>query len=312
MSRAIHVVLIIVIGCLILPVSSSPASAADTAELPKWSVGDYWIYEGSASYVHMNMSFNVTGEDTVTVNGQKYEVFTVKMHVQYRALWFSGTLDDTTHFRKSDYAEVQSAEYDPGDEELTTTVYDPPKKDLDFPLMLDKEWNQTVTEQVERIEGGMTTKYNTTTTTYYEVDDIEWVNISLGSFKCFRVHVMEVGEDDNYNYFSERVGNYVWMTTTSGSTSLTLELQSYKYKGPKGGGSDDGDIGGFLMSPLFMVIIVVLIVVVVVAVIGYMMMKPVAGGMYAQPPPGQGYVQHPQQPVQTHQTQDYQPPPPPT
>lgn len=246
--------LVIIITCL-LPLSEiSILTVKAEAELPKWSVGDKWVYETYYYGLTLETKTEIINITTINVNDTNYEVYVA--HSTSSAPWTASISDK--YVLTENMATVKTVTiwgYAENKTE-TMTTYQPPKKDFDFPLSVGKNWTTTYTYFQNSESLGNFTK---TEIKYYNVTGIETITVKAGTFECYVIE-----DTDKYGvvytktWYSPKVKNSV-RTEETYRITITTDLASYSIK--RGGDEDDFDL---LVIPYVMLLIIIPIILVIV------------------------------------------------
>jgi hypothetical protein len=140
---------------------------------------------------------------------------------------------------------------------LTFTYY-LPKKEFDFPLVVDKTWNSTYNMTIYSGESDPT---DVTMKEDYFVTKIENLTIKAGTFECYRIE-----SDDRYEsvhttrWYSEEVKNVVKSSVNMSGMITEMELVSFSL-GDKNDISDSQDLPLIILFIIIPIIIIILIVI---------------------------------------------------
>lgn len=256
MGRA-ALVTIFCIGLLALP----SASAKLSGDPPAWTQGDTWTWKGHFTSTDpttggMNVDMVIVSEiaapETVTAAGKTY---TNAVHqVQHIYFWGNGTnaqfpisfssVSDEDTWQTADAAQIKTVSKTtstpptfPGapasgpTTSTTTTVYDPPCVEFQFPLADGKQWTSTC-HSTTSTDGG--TEHTSDSTQSFKVNGTKSVTVPAGTFETWQI-VNATDPNGGTIAFASDACNFVRFDFTQpGETpgsqpmSIALELQSYK------------------------------------------------------------------------------------
>jgi hypothetical protein len=223
--------------------------------MPTIHEGNYWNYEMSGEYGTWSFEGTVhdkiTGETTIIVDGQSYEVWVSEITTEWSGENLTMLSEGKWYVQKSDYANVKSAEYInstyPGGSSSSyiETTYKPVQPDMEFPIGVEDVWDVHKENQVTDETGTHTVKEDT----YYECTGKDDVTTDAGTFSCYVIKRWNnVSDTGNYtiSYYSNEVGGaFVKMDMyTDNIPTMTITLTSYKYKGK----DEDNGIPGFELT----------------------------------------------------------------
>ncbi len=260
----------ICVVCASVLIFSGFAEAA--LEKPTVSEGDYWNYELSGEYGTWSYQGTahdeIRGETTITVNGERYEVWEGEMTWEYSSENFTTMYEGKWYIQKSDYATVKSTEYTnttyfgewatyfgESSSSYSETIHNPIQPDMDFPINVGDTWEIHRENQVTDETGTHTVQEDA----YYECTGEEDVTTDAGTFSCYVIKRWDnVSDTGNYtvSYYSNEVGGaFVKMVMyTNGMSTMTLTLTSYKYER-----KEDNGIPGFELIYIAVAVLSVLI-----------------------------------------------------
>ena len=214
-------------------VDRQAATAPQSTTGPKISVGDRYEYRLKANMdgtdipedavVTGSMTHEVTGEETISVQGESFEVYTIRtsgtMEMSSSEYSMTNTMTGTIWMLKSDLTivkekmayqstETSGSPFGGGQyssEEVIT--YSPPKNHYDFPLKVTESWEIFTTKTIESTETDNGETYSDTytedVTTRYECLRTDKVTVPAGTFDTFLVHYIEEEEYDDDSYGEE-------------------------------------------------------------------------------------------------------------
>lgn len=258
--KKLHISVSTILFCLAL-IFGAASSVASDAEVPEWKKGDEWVYEmsttttieGTTVKITTEMTMEVKQLTTINVNGTNYDVYDMEIKVKRSMGGVTSTSISHEYLRRSDQAVVKSVD-DSGSE----SFYDPPKKDLDFPLSIEKTWTCTYTncEYDEDVDMW----FNYTTTATHTIEKKESVSVRAGKYECYKIRSQYEGESDaSYAWYSPEAKNVVKFTSSDVTGVGELTSSTYEAK----------EEAFFLFSslfgiPIFLILILVIIVVILV------------------------------------------------
>lgn len=187
--------------CLIAPFSLFAQSPK--AELPTWTAGSYWRYQGKANGTVMHLLKRVEG--TKEIDGQKYYVLRSGSQKQYFNLELNPTIIENSRG------------------EVINSV-SPNLAYFNWPLEVGKTWSQKVTHVID----GKTYNY----TQDFKVLAYEKVSTPAGEFNAFKLSraTLSGGTYEEYWYAPE-VRNIVKMNSVSGTGGeKEYSLAAYEFK----------------------------------------------------------------------------------
>jgi len=312
LARKVHPIIALAIAAIILLAIVPPTTALAPARKPNWHINDYWKYHGQFVFivtVLIDVDLNVTGKGEVSVGPNTYSVFMLDFSIKTTLGAFQTSVTGTNYYSQDDFSliKTKSTTYDnskPKTTETTEITYDPPKREVNFPMDLGKEWEDNLTiTNVDTVNGVTKTTVSNESLTF-TVAAIESLDTSLGQMDCFRITQMnKTGATLNY-WYSAGIGEFVKLTFSPALQDSYVTITDYQYY--PGGGNGDGGGNGMLVLAL---IVVVVVIVVVIAVVAYAVTRrrsmvmvqqsgpqPVAGAQVA-PTPGAVPLAQPIQPV---------------
>ncbi|UCH90008.1 MAG: hypothetical protein JSV49_05030 [Thermoplasmata archaeon] len=199
-----------------------------TLEVPTFSVGDRFEYVVFFNYEDMDMpegstytgkmTIEITGIETLTLNGNDYEVYVFEidsiMEMKSGLYSMSNTMEGTAWVRTSDLADVkedityESTESGFGLDDTYSYheiyIYDPPNDKYQFPMSVAEKWIAASTAEVECTDSynGETDSYSYTETSTMEFECLrkDTVTVPAGSFDVFAVYYVQSYSDDDWTY----------------------------------------------------------------------------------------------------------------
>jgi hypothetical protein len=265
--------LIVLIVLFILAVQMMAVPAAGEDRLPNWEEGDTWEYSISTSFGNVTLTQVVEGEETLSVNGTQYDVYSVNSVMN---LSFSGvdiSYPSTYYNRRSDLAliktEMSISIFGISSESVAT--YNPPKKEFNFPLAVGNTWSETCNAITYSVQNGAITDYNEYEQTFsYSVEEVEEITVPAGTFRCYKIVCVDDFGDETTTWYSPKVKNFVKQTTGDSWDSTETELTSYDVATLEGEGESEGSgVSSLFEMPylLFLLIIPIIVIVLVVALV---------------------------------------------
>jgi len=238
--------------------ATPPARAPGNA--PQWQNGDYWHYAGHGYVYPWNyaatLNLTVSGVQSFTGTNGSYDAYRCEFLMSVIVGDVAATQHGDTYLRTSDLAVVAvifsiSSIYGSYDSD---SRYDPPIRQLQFPLDAGQHWYGYVRET------------NSGENHYWDfnVTGPQTVNVAAGSFNTFVVHGYDATMGASAEYYNETVGFLVRTRALFLGTlfPVELDLQSYGH----GGNNPEG-------LPIVLVLVVALIAVVVVALVASVLIR---------------------------------------
>lgn len=264
---------------------------AKEAEMPKYSVGDWWKFNvdykeeigllGTATYEVTSDSSEITQFGTTFVC---YEFNITGSGIVYGQLYGEGitgtwTMNGKTYLLKSDLSEVKlkmttDATFTYVSVSMTMkqvieTTYNPPLESYKgFPITAGESWSAATTETTITqitMDGHDEQETNTTTSTKnYFVLRTQSTTVSAGEFDTFVIKTTATDGSYTEQYFSPEAGFAVKEEgyNATGTLQVTVELLEFNYTVAKGE-----------LSLLYIMIGSVIAVVVVVSGVAYVLHK---------------------------------------
>ncbi|UCE35948.1 MAG: hypothetical protein JSW00_10300 [Thermoplasmata archaeon] len=251
-------------------------TAAGDAEMPEWKEGDQWKYQMTAFGMSVPVTYEVSEITFIDVNDKNYEVYDLKFSIM------GSEQHHYYHTSSMGLVKTKIPTYIGSEEKLLEYVYDPPKKEYDFPLTEGKKWTSSHTSSTYDDDYGW---MNSTEDIDYEVVEIETITVEAGTFECYRID-----SEDDYGYtntsvwYSPKVKNMVKSSVEAFGIETEMELTSYSIAGGNGDGNGDGS--DLLSNPLMLLLIIIPIIIVVLVVVLVMKGKSKRAGERAAYPPG--------------------------
>lgn len=253
------------------------ASAAQNA--PSWSTGNQWTYSTKLLNTPVTIVMAVKGQTSLTIGSSTYSVW--NLNVSTSATTGGGSIS----FYEDVYLTVdglRQAETHSSFLAPTTSTYDPPQPQFEFPLAPGNSWSGTTNVTTTTATGTTTSHQSYSASVIAE----QAVSVPAGNFTTEVVRSPATGGSYTLTYYSEQVGNSVKTETYFlGSLTSSENLTAYSYS--------PGLLG---ISNVVWIVLLVIALIVIVGAVLLLRRRPRA----PQPMPP------PQQP-----SQPYQPPPPP-
>jgi hypothetical protein len=275
--------------CALAVLMTVPISVLADMNLPEFEAGDQWTYstnleiEGLAT-LFGDWIFEVQGE--ILYSG--HQVYDVSIASVDGSAYFEGVgtlsyiLDGFTYLRVTDLATVKesmSMEFNTSllgfGSYLSVFVnmtYDPPLNNFDFPLKEGDTWTTTSSttismDIVSSMFPSSSTSTTISTTTDFEVESKETVDVVAGKFSTYKVKATEAYGNTTYTYMSTKSGYMVksQLYNSTGTSMGTMNLKSYSYTPASVG---DGDLVSDLMDLLWLFIL--LIIIILVMIVGFL------------------------------------------
>lgn len=242
----------------------APIAVSD-AKLPEWSVGVRWEYKSPIPEVPANFTMEVKDITTINVNGTDYEVYVVENIIEFPIEDIIVTNTINNYILRDGLSTVKTVLIQPGPEDtlrITETIYNPPKKDYNFPLTVGKEWNSKFFESVHEEELGY---FNTTRDFKYKVVGEEPVTVEAGTFDCYKIEIDIGFVNPTIAWYSPEVENVVKTTGRQAEMGIPMELTHYTH--------EDDDDGETSPSEAPYLLLLFLIPIIVILFVGLMVMR---------------------------------------
>ncbi len=256
----LHVSVTTIFFCLALIFGASSNVVGD-AEVPEWKKGDEWVYEmamtttfeGTTIEMKIESTMEVKQLTTINVNGTNHDVYDMEIDMKMSIGGITSTGTSHQYFRRSDLAVVKYV-----NEEGSESFYDPPKKDLDFPLSIGKTWTCTYTDCEYDEEWDMWFNY-----TYIDVNTVEkkeTVSVGAGKYECYKIRSQcEEDSEVSYVWYSPEAKNVVKYSSPDGTGVMELTSSTYEQK------EEDFFLFRSLFGiPIFLILILIIIVAILV------------------------------------------------
>lgn len=189
-------------------------------------VGDRWAYRMTGS----GYDSSTTSRVTAIEDRHGARSYRIEGEVTTTAEGTESTGESTTWTRVSDGATVEVqvvthlAYAGSSFDATSTTVFDPPCGNLQWPLTVGKTW-ATTCQATTTTSGGQ--PQTSTSTTTFAVEASERVTVAAGSFDAFRIRVSADGTASTQWVSATVCGGAVKTMTNAQGTTVTMELQSY-------------------------------------------------------------------------------------
>ncbi len=281
----------VLLVCALAVLMTVPISVLADMNLPEFGAGDQWMYSSNMKLEDMAI---LSGDWTYEVQGETqysgYQVYDVSLSGEGTAI-FEGTigafdyaLDGFIYMRVSDLATVKESMMIDFDTSVFVTetyfsafmniTYDPPLNGFDFPIKEGDTWSTTTstTFSVE-IVTNLLMPFNSTSemvslTTNFEVESKETVEVAAGKFSTYVIKATEADGNTTYTYMSTKSGYLVKSRfyNSTGASMSSMNLKSYSYTAPGGGGDLFSDIMDYLWLLIVVIIVIIAFVVIVAAI----------------------------------------------
>ena len=258
---------LVVVSCIML-LQIFAFTALGDAEQPIWNVGDKWEYKASMEIFDLSYDYHFTYEvsdlATFNLNGTDYDIYDIDV-----------TADMTLRMPNIDEITVTMTGYDyilrdnlegiksklsasyMGTETTVEVIYDPPMKQLDFPLTIGKSWDVTSRITIIQNINGEVTSSNWTISGTYTIMGLEIKTVEAGTFECHKIKSDDGLGTVTYSWYSPEVKNIVLGSDISTGSDLEIELTSFSEK------EDGFDL--FSMPYVLILLLIPIIIVVLVA-----------------------------------------------
>ena len=247
-----------------------PGTAKANMNKPTWASGDFWVYAlstGSVGIPNTTLRMDVTGTESVTVNGTTYSTYHVAAAVSYQLIgtttipadiWFS--TDTLAIVKIKVVLTINLPNITAGG---TFEIAGNPPQTIMWPLTAGATWSSsTLVWTTTTNSTGHKTYTSATLTTAFSVQSDATVTVPKGTFSTTPLKETSSNGSYSINYWSADVGNWVRVGNydSRGRDQGDFNLTAYNYQG-----------GGFFTSIVFGLpvwIWLVLLVVILVAIIG--------------------------------------------
>ncbi len=267
-----------------------PGTAKANMNKPSWAAGDYWVYAvsaGSLATSNTTLRMDVTGTESVTVNGTAYSTYHVAATISFKFIgtttfpadiWFS--TDSLAIVKIKVVATVNLGNITAGG---TFEVAGNPPQTIMWPLTAGATWSSsTLVWTTTTNSTGAKTYAKASLTTDFSVQSDATITVPKGTFSTTPLKETSSNGSYSINYWSADVGNWarVGNYDSSGRDQGDFNLTAYNYQG-----------GSFFTSIVFGLpvwIWLVLLVVILVAIVGLFAVRrrrPPTRAMPPSPPP---------------------------
>jgi hypothetical protein len=266
-----------------------PGTARANMDKPTWAAGNFWVYSftsgsGAATF-NGTLRFDVTGTETVTLNGTDYPSYHVAADLK---LPFGGGLSfqvtPDIWFSTDTLAIVKIRATVPPIANLTTqttvVVAGSPPQTIHWPLTVGASWTDSTVVWTSSTNATRTTWSHAALSTRFDVQADATISVPAGTFATTPIKETNTANlSYTMNYWSAQVGNWVRVGEydNSGRNTQNFNLTSSSFQG-----------GNFFTSVLFGLpvwIWLVLLVVILVAIIGVFAVRRRRPPTRAMPPP---------------------------
>ncbi len=209
---------------------SSPTSAAGDdggsagSGAPSLDVGDHWSFKAAGGGGEVTTQTEVKAKE----DHGGTPAYRIEGTITSSQLGASTTSSTVAWNRRSDMASLENRvttqiTYAGSTQEQTAvTTFDPPCRNIQWPLSVGKTWTETC-HQSTTGNGNTQTKDTTTT---YTVEATQEVTVPAGTFDTFRVKA-ESGGQTTLQYISVKACGLVKSTSEAYGNTVSLELQDY-------------------------------------------------------------------------------------
>jgi hypothetical protein len=271
LDKHINPILVLAIVAMTFVAFLPTTAALAPAKAPGWKINDNWTYEGKLVIIvtfNLNVSLNVTGKGDISVGPNTYSVYTLDFSIRASLGALVSTISGKDYYEQHDYSliKTESTATENNKVKTTTVTYDPPKREVNFPLEVGKEWedDHTITTVVSVDNVPTTTVTNEQFT--YLVAGTDAVDTKVGQLECYRITATnKTGHAVTY-WYSAQVGQFVRLAFPALPNS-DVTLVDYQYAPSGGGGHDGGPNNSLLILAIILIIIVIIVVVVIIAVV---------------------------------------------
>jgi hypothetical protein len=213
----------LLLSAVILITGCGSGDKEKNAELPTLEVGDTWTVNGMSDDVEYQMVVKVTGEDMT--DGKDAYVLEAMIDPPLNATGISKMTGKVNKHTMEWIRQQASGEIN-GISFTMATSYSQKFSEMPFPYSIGKSWEVTEEESNVFSSMGRSEKTTETNTYVYQVEKIEKVTVTAGTFECFKI--LKYDDDENVvdtYWYSGKVKQNV--KELDNETNETIEMVSY-------------------------------------------------------------------------------------
>jgi len=258
---AIFVSLAILVAAMPQTLALAPATA------PGWKVNDFWDYQGTFLWTNISVSLNVTGKGDISIDSATYHVYTLEFYIKATLGVLTYTLSGKEYYDQTDYSliKIESTTVEKGQVQNNVIIYDPPVRQVNFPLVVGKQWDDNRTVTTSRTVNGVTTTTKTNESDSYYVEGTDSIVTPGGAMECFRISVTNKTGSNTKFWYSAQIGQFVKLDVIPALSNNYVTLVDYSYTAPKAHGSLGPLQGSWITPAILIIVIIVVIIIIVVA-----------------------------------------------
>lgn len=283
-----------VVGLLLIAAFAFTAAPARAAmSRPAWAAGDFWVYDFSSGLSNVStngtLRMDVTGTESVSVNGSSYSTYHVAATLTFKFGSFTFTQPADIWYSQDTLAIVRIAatiDLSIGSLILKSrvSIAGNPPQTIQWPLTAGVRWDSSTTVWTATTNSTGVTRYmSALLSTHFEVQSDATITVPAGIFTTSPLKQTTSGSTSFVvNYWSPQAGNSVRTEShnSTGQSAGGYNLTSYRYQG----GSFFTTV--FVGLPVWIWLIVILLVLAaVVSIVVVRRRRPRMGAPPAQPPP---------------------------
>jgi hypothetical protein len=250
--------------------ASQPARAS--MDRPTWAAGNFWVYVvpygSGAGVVNGTLRMDVTGTESVTLNGTAYPCYKVSADFKIPLGLVTFEVTPDIWFSVDTLAIVKISVVIPPIGNLTTTsttvIAGSPPQTIQWPLTAGATWSNSTTVWTSSTNATRTTWASVPLLTTFQVQSDATITVPAGTFSTTPIKEISANGSYTMNFWSAQVGNWarVGSYDASGRNTQNFNLTSYSYSG--GGG-----FFGSVVLGLPVWIWLILLIVILVAIVGF-------------------------------------------
>lgn len=228
----------------LLIVSLAFAAQPARAEMgrPTWASGDFWVYtlsfaDAELGLPNATLRFDVTGTETITVNGTAYSTYRVAATISFvlvgtttfpADMWFSTETLAIVKIRATVQLNL------PGfDASGTFEVSGNPPQTIQWPLTAGASWQSSTRVWTVATNSTGTTYTSVPLSTDFSVQSDATISVPAGTFTTTPLKETDTASGSyTINYWSPQVGNWarVAQHNSTGENEGNFNLTSYNYQ----------------------------------------------------------------------------------
>jgi hypothetical protein len=278
---------------LIVAFAFTAAPARADMGRPAWASGDFWVYDFSSGLSNVStngtLRMDVTGTESVTVNGTSYPTYHVAAALTFKFGPFTFNQPADIWYSSDTLAIVKiaaSIDLSFGTIILKShvSIAGNPPQTINWPLTAGAQWDSSTTVWTATTNTTGVTRYmSAPLSTHFAVQADATITVPAGTFTTSPVKQTSSGSTSFIlNYWSPQAGNSVRTEShnSSGTSAGGYNLTSYRYQ------AGNFFTTVFVGLPVWIwLLVIVLVAAAVVVIVSVRRRKPRMGAPPSPPPP---------------------------